>query len=161
MSESMSETAGTSPTRRTVVPGVVVTVVAGVAGYVVADQNDSGGSTGASSSGGTAGTATEAGGGGGGAVALAKEAQVTADGGVILAGANIVLTRNAAGAVQGFSAVCTHQGCTVNTVSDGKIRCPCHGSAFDARTGQPVAGPAKTPLPPVAVTVRNGEVFRA
>ncbi|SNQ48780.1 Rieske Fe-S protein [Frankia canadensis] len=156
----MTETANASPSRRIVVPGVVVTVVAGVAGYIVADQSDAAKPASTSAPAGSGGGGTGGGtGGGGGAAALAREADVAADSGVILG--DLVLTRNAAGAVQGFSAVCTHQGCTVNAVSDGRIRCPCHGSAFDTRTGAPVAGPAKTPLPPVAVTVRDGEVFRA
>jgi Rieske Fe-S protein len=71
---------------------------------------------------------------------------------------DVVLTRSGS-TVHGFSATCTHQGCTVNQVSDGTIDCPCHGSKFDAATGAVVTGPAPAPLPPVRVTVRNGEVF--
>ncbi|WP_313949587.1 Rieske (2Fe-2S) protein [Frankia sp. AvcI1] len=108
-----------------------------------------------------AGSGGSGSGGSGGKAALARVGDVPADGGLILDDAGIVLTRDAAGAVQGFSNVCTHQGCTVNAVSKGRIRCPCHGSAFDTRTGQPVAGPAKAPLPGVAVTVRGDEVFPA
>jgi Rieske Fe-S protein len=71
---------------------------------------------------------------------------------------DVVLTRSGS-QVKAFSAVCTHQGCQVNKVADGKIDCPCHGSVFDASTGAVVAGPAPSPLPPVAVEVRSGEVF--
>jgi len=81
-------------------------------------------------------------------------------GGVILSGPKVVVTRTADGAVHGFSAVCTHQGCTVDVVGHGTIDCPCHGSRFDAATGAVVAGPALRPLPPIGVEVRNGQVFR-
>jgi Rieske Fe-S protein len=71
---------------------------------------------------------------------------------------NVVVTKSGS-QVHAFSSTCTHQGCQVNKVSGGRIDCPCHGSVFDASTGAVVAGPAPSPLPPVAVTVRNGEVF--
>jgi thiosulfate dehydrogenase [quinone] large subunit len=51
-------------------------------------------------------------------------------------------------------------GCEVNQVSDGKIKCPCHFSVFDASTGAVVSGPAPAPLPKVAVTVSDGQVLR-
>ena len=80
-------------------------------------------------------------------------------GGVILKDPSIVLTRTATDAVHGFSAVCTHQGCTVAAVQGGTINCPCHGSRFDATTGAVRSGPATSPLPPVAVVVRAGNVY--
>ena len=85
--------------------------------------------------------------------------RVPRGGGLVLPGAAIVLTRTAAGDVHGFSAVCTHQGCTVATVADGTIDCPCHGSRFDATTGAVVNGPAARQLPPVTVVVRAGNVY--
>ncbi|MCK9894620.1 Rieske (2Fe-2S) protein [Frankia sp. AgB32] len=146
-----------APSRRAVVPGIAVTVAAGVAGYAVASGSDAADDPAASRAPASSGAA----GGGGAATALAKVDDVPAEGGLILDSEGVVLTRNAAGEVQGFSKVCTHQGCSVNAVSGDRILCPCHGSAFDTRTGQPVAGPAKAPLPPVAVAVRGGEVFPA
>jgi len=71
----------------------------------------------------------------------------------------VVLTRSTDGALHGFSAICTHQGCTVGSVHDGQIICPCHGSRFNAFTGAVINGPATRPLPPVPVTVQHGEVY--
>jgi nitrite reductase/ring-hydroxylating ferredoxin subunit len=60
-----------------------------------------------------------------------------------------------------YSAVCTHQGCTV-AYKGGKLACPCHGSVFDpAKGAQVVAGPAPSPLPEIPVKVQGGEVVRA
>ena len=62
-----------------------------------------------------------------------------------------------------YSAVCTHQQCTVAYQNQsGLIACPCHGSVFDPADGAAVVnGPAQTPLPEIPVEVRNGEVYRA
>lgn len=60
-----------------------------------------------------------------------------------------------------YSAVCTHQQCTV-AYQDGSLACPCHGSMFDPANGAEVtAGPAPTPLSEIPVEVRDGEVFVA
>jgi len=85
-------------------------------------------------------------------------ADVPVGGGIILADQNIVLTQPTEGTIAAFSATCTHAGCAVNEVSDGLIRCPCHGSVFDMATGEPTAGPAKSSLPAVAVAVAGADV---
>ena len=60
-----------------------------------------------------------------------------------------------------YSAVCTHQACTV-AYQDGNLACPCHGSTFDPANGAAVVtGPATTPLPEIPVKVEGGEVVRA
>jgi cytochrome b6-f complex iron-sulfur subunit len=60
-----------------------------------------------------------------------------------------------------YSAICTHQGCTV-AYKDGNLACPCHGSVFDPANGAAVvAGPASRPLPEIPVKVEGGEVVRA
>jgi 3-phenylpropionate/trans-cinnamate dioxygenase ferredoxin subunit len=55
---------------------------------------------------------------------------------------------------------CTHQGCLlsegeIDEVADTVV-CPCHGSAFDLRTGEPVEGPAEDPLPVFPLRVTDG-----
>jgi Rieske Fe-S protein len=55
---------------------------------------------------------------------------------------------------------CTHQGCAVNApdAQSGQMKCPCHGSLFDARTGTVIGGPATRPLDWMLVTIENGVV---
>ena len=56
---------------------------------------------------------------------------------------------------------CTHMGCSLSlgTAEGETVRCRCHGSVFNFRTGDLVKGPAKKPEPSWPVTVKNGEVF--
>jgi Rieske Fe-S protein len=133
--------------------------VGGVAGYAAGRNTDAAKATPPSNSYGSPSTGGGygSGSGGSGGAAIAELAAIPDGGGVIVG--NVVITRSGQ-AVHAFSATCTHQGCQVNKVSDGKIDCPCHGSVFNATSGAVVAGPAPSPLPPIAVTVRNGEVFR-
>ena len=65
----------------------------------------------------------------------------------------IAACRDDGGKLTEFSAVCPHQGCTVNAVEGGQITCPCHGSAFDIATGAVTKGPATSGLPTKGVTV--------
>jgi Rieske Fe-S protein len=89
---------------------------------------------------------------------LTDVSAIPAGGGVVTDG--VVVTRDSSGEVHAFSATCTHQGCTVSSVADGRIVCPCHSSVFDAGTGAVVNGPATRALPAVDVTVRGGQVIR-
>jgi arsenite oxidase small subunit len=76
-------------------------------------------------------------------------------------GSPAVLVHLQSGDFVAYSAVCTHQGCTV-AYKNGQLACPCHGSVFDPANGaQVVAGPAPRPLPEIPVEVRGGEVVRA
>lgn len=75
-------------------------------------------------------------------------------------GAPAVLARPTATTVVCLSAVCTHQGCTVQP-NGAELDCPCHGSRFNALTGQVIQGPAQTPLPKVPVRIVNGQVETA
>lgn len=89
---------------------------------------------------------------------LAKLADVPANGGIVLSAQQVVLTRGSGDEIHAFTAVCTHLQCLVGSVSDGIIGCPCHGSAFDATTGQVTSGPATRPLRAIAVRVVDGTV---
>lgn len=84
---------------------------------------------------------------------------VPVGGGVVVKAARVVVTKDASGAVHGFSAVCTHQGCIVSSVRGGRIQCPCHGSQFDATTGKVLAGPAPAALNAVDVVVVGDVVY--
>ncbi|MFI6908140.1 Rieske (2Fe-2S) protein [Nonomuraea sp. NPDC050394] len=57
-----------------------------------------------------------------------------------------------------FSAKCTHQGCTLASVSRGTINCPCHGSRFNISTGAVVQGPATRALPRKKIKVSGGKI---
>ena len=59
-----------------------------------------------------------------------------------------------------FSAICTHQGCTV-AVKGKELDCPCHGSRFNALTGAVLSGLAPRALDKVPVAVKGGEVVTA
>jgi Rieske Fe-S protein len=76
-------------------------------------------------------------------------------------GSPAVLVHLDSGDFVAYSAVCTHQGCTV-AYKNGQLACPCHGSVFDPANGaEVVAGPAPRPLPKIPVKVSGGEVFMA
>jgi nitrite reductase/ring-hydroxylating ferredoxin subunit len=59
-----------------------------------------------------------------------------------------------------YSAVCTHQACTV-AYKNGQLACPCHGSIFDPADGAAVvAGPAQDPLTEIPVKVQGGNIVK-
>ncbi len=69
-----------------------------------------------------------------------------------------ILIRTATDAVCAFSAVCTHEGCTVDYDTASKeLICPCHGARFDPlQNGKAIAGPTRTPLTELPVAI-SGE----
>jgi Rieske Fe-S protein len=92
---------------------------------------------------------------------LALISDVPAGGGKILADKKIVITQPRAGSFEAFTAVCTHLGCTVSSVSGGTINCPCHGSKFSISNGSVVAGPAPSALAPVSIKVQGTSIVQA
>ncbi|MBO0871620.1 MAG: Rieske (2Fe-2S) protein, partial [Micromonosporaceae bacterium] len=89
---------------------------------------------------------------------LAQTSEIPVGGGKIFPDTQVVVTQPQAGTFKGFSAICTHQQCTVSEVSGGTIRCPCHGSQYNIADGSVAVGPAPRPLPPVNVTVKGTAV---
>ena len=69
-----------------------------------------------------------------------------------------ILIRTATDAVCAFSAVCTHQGCTVDYDQASKeLICPCHGARFDPlQNGKAIAGPTRAALTEIPVQI-SGE----
>jgi Rieske Fe-S protein len=93
--------------------------------------------------------------------ALASTSQVPVGGGTILTDKKIVITQPQSGTFHAFTAVCTHAGCTVSSVSGGTINCPCHGSKFNIANGAVVNGPAASPLAAVNIQVQGTSIVQA
>ncbi|VVJ18577.1 Rieske (2Fe-2S) domain protein [Amycolatopsis camponoti] len=92
---------------------------------------------------------------------LGAAGDVPVGGGKVFADKQVVVTQPAAGTFAAFSAICTHQGCTVDAVADGTINCPCHGSKFKIADGSVANGPASRALEKKTVTVANGKITLA
>lgn len=56
-----------------------------------------------------------------------------------------------------FGDECTHEECSLAEGELGEqeetVVCPCHGSEFDLRSGEPIVGPAEDPVPVFAIRV--------
>lgn len=95
----------------------------------------------------------------GGGRALIRTSAVPVGGGVVIPARRVVVTQPRAGRFRVFSAICTHQGCTVSHVEDRKIVCPCHSSRYRITNGAVVSGPAPRPLPRRSFVIRRGRIF--
>lgn len=131
--------------RRTAVAGIAA-VAAGAAIAGCSRYSNSGTSGGKGT-----GSATQSGG-----APLAKTTDIPVGGGKILD--SVVITQPTAGTFKAFSTICPHQGCNVNTIQDGKIICPCHGSEFNVTDGSVAAGPSPAPLPERQVKVTGDSI---
>jgi Rieske Fe-S protein len=138
-------------TRRAVVAGTGVVAVTALAAC------SSGGDQGASA--GSAEPAQAASPGAPSGEQLAATGDIPVGGGKVFAEKKVVVTQPVAGTFKAFSAVCTHQGCTVNKVSESTIDCPCHGSRFAIADGSVVGGPAKRPLAARQVAVSGDAIL--
>ena len=134
------------PTRRKVLltSGAVVAAAAVTAACGSSDSGSAAptGSATASSGGADAGSG-----------ATVETTEISVGGGAILVDEKIVVTQPKAGEYKAFTAVCTHQGCLVSSISEGNISCACHGSVFSGTDGSVVQGPATAPLAELTATV--------
>ncbi|MER8030319.1 Rieske (2Fe-2S) protein [Streptomyces bauhiniae] len=93
--------------------------------------------------------------------ALASVSEIPEGGGKIFTEEKVVVTQPKKGEYKAFSAVCTHQGCTLNKVADGTVDCPCHGSRFRISDGSVAHGPATEALAPKEIMVHGNTVHLA
>lgn len=152
----MSETGQTGPghdatiSRRRVVGGATTAALGLPLLAACGGSGDTGGSDDSGAGGGA--------GGGQGSGPLVATADVPVGGGVIDASRRLVTTQPTKGTFKVFSAVCTHQGCTVAKVVGQTIDCPCHGSQFSVADGSVVNGPARQPLAAVKFSIKDGKI---
>lgn len=135
--------------RRTLLRGVAVTGALGASAGLLGGCG--GGGEGASSGGSGSGSSAASN-------ELGSTSQIPVGGGKIFGDQEVVVTQPSKGRFEAFSAICTHQGCPVNEVSNGRIICPCHGSMFSIEDGSVVGGPAPTPLPRANLTIKGGQI---
>ncbi|MGW0931376.1 Rieske (2Fe-2S) protein [Streptomyces sp. NPDC002644] len=129
--------------RRTVLRGAALTPVAGLAlaGCAGAGENRD-----------TSSATPEAG------TELGPEGDVPAGTVKLYAKQKVVVTRTDDGALKAWSTVCTHAGCAMTRLEKTTLTCACHGSRFDAESGQVLNPPATVPLTEVPVEVENGKI---
>lgn len=145
----------TNTSRRQVLCGLVVALAA-PAGLAACSSGSE--STQAPPAGGAApGSAAPGGSAGSGGTPLSS---IPVGSGVVVNGSSgpVVVTQPSAGTVKAFSAVCPHQGTTVNPPQGQTIRCPRHGSEFNPTTGAVQKGPAQRGLTEVPTRVVDGNV---
>jgi Rieske Fe-S protein len=161
----MAEPSVSASSRRTLLAwagGAFAAALAGCARYNSNNSGIAGGqpaqnsSTTAAPANGSSGAAAQS-----GPPVLAATADIPVGGGKILTDKKIVITEPQAGSFKAFTAVCTHQGCLVTSVSGGTINCPCHGSRFSIVNGSVVNGPAPAPLAPVSIEVQGTSIVQA
>jgi len=105
--------------------------------------------------------ATSGAGGGTSGEALATTGDVPVGGCFVVTAAKVVVTQPTEGDFKAFSAICTHQGCAVESSTEGDIPCPCHLSKFSLEDGSPLSGPASAALAPVEIAVDGDSITRA
>jgi Rieske Fe-S protein len=71
-----------------------------------------------------------------------------------------LLVRLGADEFLAYSSQCTHLQCPViPQIELGRLHCPCHAGNFDLRTGRPISGPPRRPLPRITLKIENSIVY--
>jgi Rieske Fe-S protein len=146
-------------TRRTALTAGAIGV--GAVALAACSSNSSGGDSGAGSTPGAGSSSAANGGSQGAGKTLAALSDIPIGEAVsakLADGSPAIVAQPAAGTAACFSAICTHMGCTVNPAGK-ELHCPCHGSVYDASTGEVKRGPAPRPLPKIPVHVAGGDVI--
>ena len=140
-------------TRRAVLGGVAAVGAGALLAACGSDEpkDSTGGGDGTSGGDGSGDTAS------GGSLATTDEVPV--GGGTVFQKEKIVVTQPTEGDFKAFTAVCTHQGCTVGSVKGDTIQCNCHGSQYNAADGTVKKGPAPKPLAAKKVTVEGNKII--
>lgn len=158
-----ASTAGAS--RRAVLAGAGAAAVVALSGCTTYGPGGGGGDGGGDpdpGDGGDGGGGDGGGNGGGGNTGpLAQTGDIPVGGGQVIEARRVVVTQPEAGTFKAFTAICTHQGCTVTNVSNGTINCACHGSRFKIEDGSVANGPASGPLRAVDITVNGTAITLA
>ena len=153
----MAEPSVPTPNRRALLACAGAACAAALAGC--ARYNSSNGiAEGQSAPAGSSSGAPASPGGSNGSTVLAKTTDIPVGGGKIFEAQQVVVVQPVAGTFKAFSAICTHQGCVVGSVQNGKIVCPCHNSEFSATDGSVTQGPAVTALAAKTVS-RSGDTL--
>jgi nitrite reductase/ring-hydroxylating ferredoxin subunit len=140
--------------RRTLLAGL------GAAGLAAALTACGGSDDSSSGSSDTSSDASSGSSAGGGAV-LAKTTDIPEGGGKVFADQSVVVTQPTAGEFKAFSTVCPHQKQRVNSVENGVITCPAHGSQFSVADGGVKKGPATSGLTAAEIKVSGDSITLA
>lgn len=77
------------------------------------------------------------------------------------AGGRELAVSNIDGALFAIDDLCTHDGGTLGEgrLRNGRVICPRHGAAFDARTGKVISLPAVKSVSAYEVTIEDGGIY--
>ncbi|QIJ62047.1 Rieske (2Fe-2S) protein [Streptomyces sp. JB150] len=130
-----------SASRRAVLRGAALAPVAGL-GLAACSPEDSGGAPAAPTA----------------PVELGADSEVVKGAARLYRDHNVVVSRDDQGALKAYSSICTHAGCPITKLTGTRLTCFCHGSEFDAATGEVLQPPATVPLTELAVHSEDGRI---
>jgi Rieske Fe-S protein len=90
---------------------------------------------------------------------IGKTTEVPVGSAKIFTSAKVIVSQATAGVFVAHTAVCTHQGCTVNKVDGAKVDCPCHGSQYNWADGAVTHGPATQPLKELTIKIEGDSIM--